>query len=52
MRINIKLLKELLSNLDESKEIDICSAYSSGEAKLELVKQLKPTELEYYRLTI
>lgn len=52
MKINIKLLKELLSNLDESKEIDICSAYSSGEAKLELVKQLKPTESECYRLTI
>ena len=31
MKINIKLLKELLSNLDESKEIDICCAYSSGE---------------------
>lgn len=52
MKINIKLLKELLSNLDESKEIDICSAYSSGEAKLELVKQIKPTESECYRLTI
>lgn len=52
MKINIKLLKELLSNLDESKEIDICSAYSSKEPKLELVKQLKPTELEYYKLTI
>ena len=52
MKINIKLLKELLSNLDESKEIDISCAYSSGEPKLELVKQLKPIEQEYYRLTI
>lgn len=52
MKINIKLLKELLSNLDESKEIDICCAYSSGEPQLELVKQLKPTELEYYKLII
>lgn len=50
MKINIKLLKGLLSNLDESKEIDICCAYSSGEPPLELVKQLKPTKLEYYKL--
>ena len=52
MKINIKLLKELLSNLDESKEIVIYNAYSSEEPKLELVKQLKPIELEYYKLTI
>lgn len=52
MKINVKLLKELLSNLDESKEIDICYAYSSEEPQLELVKQLKPIELEYYKLTI
>lgn len=52
MKINIKLLKELLSNLDESKEIDIICAYSSEEPKLELVKQLKPIESECYRLTI
>lgn len=52
MKINIKLLKELLSNLDESKEIDIICAYSSEEPKLELVKQIKPTESECYRLTI
>ena len=52
MKINIKLLKELLSKLDESMEIDICEAYPSGEPRLELVTQLKPTELEYYKLTI
>ena len=52
MKINIKLLKELLSNLDESKEIDIICAYSSEEPKLELVKQIQPTESECYRLTI
>ena len=52
MKINIKLLKELLSNLDESKEIVIYNAYSSEEPKLELVKQLKARELEYYKLTI
>lgn len=50
MKINIKLLKGLLSNLDESKEIGICCAYSSGEPPLELVKQLKPTKLKYYKL--
>lgn len=52
MKINVKTLKELLSNLDESKEIVIYSAYSSEEPKLELVKQLKPIEQEYYKLTI
>lgn len=52
MKINVKTLKELLSNLDESKEINICCAYSSEEPQLELVKQLKPTESEYYKLTI
>lgn len=51
-KIKIEDLKNLLKNLDDNKEVLIVDSYSSNEPKVELIKEIKPVGMEYYKITL
>lgn len=50
-KINVKTLKDLIINLEDSKEIQIINSYTN-EPKVELIKEITPNNSEYYRIII
>lgn len=50
-KINVKTLKDLIVNLEDSKEIQILNGYLN-EPKVELIKEITPNNSEYYRIII
>lgn len=50
-KINVKTLKDLIINLEDSKEIQIINGYTN-EPKVELIKEITPNNSEYYRITL
>lgn len=50
-KINVKTLKDLIVNLEDSKEIQILNGYSN-EPKVEFIKEITPNNSEYYRITL
>ena len=48
----VKDLKEALKNLDENKKIQIASYNISDVIEVELIKEIKETGNEYYKIYI
>ena len=52
-KFTIKDLREVLKNLDESKEFMIVNSYSANDKiEVEYIKELKENGKEYYKINI
>lgn len=50
--ITVRDLKDIINNLYGNKEVVVTNSYSPNEIKVELIKELRPIEREYYKITL
>lgn len=51
-KIKVRDLKNLIKSLDDNKEVLIIDSYSSNGPRVELIKEINPIGIEYYKITL